>query len=94
MRDWVIIFNIVIFFIGNTFAASTHHYIHEDSHHHEVEHECQECVNIENSSNFIFDFGAFGFLDDNKTPVIFENISFSEFNSIQISLSRAPPISL
>ena len=94
MRNWLIIFNIAIFFIGNTFAASAHYHNHEDSHHHEQEYDCQECINIENSSNFVFDFDTAIFSDNNKTLGVFESISFFEFDVIQIYLSRAPPISL
>jgi hypothetical protein len=82
MKSWLIILNIAIFFIGNTFAASAHYYNHEDSHHHEQEYDCQECINIENSSNFVFDFDTAIFSDNNKTLGVFENSSIKIKNKI------------
>jgi hypothetical protein len=91
MNSWFIILNIAIFFIGNTFAASAHYHTHEDSHHHKQEYDCQECINIENSSNYIPNFDQVSFSDQKSNLVMFEYASFIKFNVDKLYFSRAPP---
>ena len=65
--------------------------MYDDSHHHE-EYECQECMNIENSSNYISNFDEISFSDNSDNLVMFEYVRFIEFNIEEVYLSRAPPI--
>ena len=88
MKNLLIIYNIVFLFTGNVLLSSAHHLFSHDHHNHShsliEEHECLECVNIDNSSNFIDNFTGFDFSNNISTQLIqisFENIIFDIFKS-------------
>ena len=94
MKNLLIIYNIIFLFTGNVLLSSAHHLFSHDHHNHSMieEHECLECINIDNSSNFIDDFTSFDFLDNFSNQLIqlfFVNIIFDINES---STPRAPPI--
>ncbi len=94
MKNLLIIYNIVFLFTGNVLLSSAHHLFSHDHHNHSVieEHECLECINIDNSNNFVDDFTSFDFsnnISDQLIQISFENIIFDVFES---NTSRAPPL--
>ena len=94
MKKCFIIFNVIFLLFGNVLASNIHYahmHIHEESHHHEV-YDCEACLNIENSSNYIPDFDQVSFSDQESNLVIFKYASFIKFNVDKLYFSRAPPV--
>ena len=93
MKNLLIIYNVIFLLAGNVLFSNIH-YIHNQNHSHDHEtNECQECIIIENSSNYISDFQEVIFSNNNINLFVYEYYSFIEFNINQTYLSRAPPIS-
>ena len=97
MKKLLIIYNIIFLLTGNVLLSSAHHLLfhNHDSHTHVEfdEHECIECINVENSNNYILDTSEVNFSNNHIAQLLFLYI-----NNIKISInkgsdSRAPPIS-
>ena len=94
MKKLLIIYNIIFLFTGNVLLSSAHHlFAHDHSHDITLEkHECIECINIDNSNNFVDDFTSFDFsnnISDQLIQISFKNTIFDIFES---NTSRAPPL--
>ena len=95
MRNLLIIYNVIFLLFGNVLFSSIH-YLHDHNHDSEVQedHECNECIIIENSNNYISDLNQVSF--SNNTVNIFANgycnLSYDD-DIKQIYFSRAPPVS-
>ena len=93
MKSLVIIYNILFLLVGNVLFSNIHHlHEHDDVNEHEIV-ECQECLILENSSNYISNHEKIDF-SVNKTNLLEKNLS--DFIGISVerkSLSRAPPTS-
>ena len=93
MKNLLIIYNVIFLLAGNVLLSNIYH-IHDHSHSHNHEYyECEECIIIENSSNYISDFQEVNFSNNNINLFVYEYYSLIEFNINQTYLSRAPPIS-
>ena len=66
MKKLLIIYNIIFLFTGNVLLSSAHHLLfHDHEEHIQFEkHECIECINAENSNNYILDFLNFNQIND------------------------------
>jgi hypothetical protein len=90
MKNVIIILNVLFLFFGNILFSNILH--HDHCHESEV-YECEECINFENSNNYIVEFQNTFFL--NITSDLISSEYFDTINSYVNSqyLSRAPPIS-
>jgi len=95
MKKILIIYNIIFLFTGNVLLSSVHHlFIHDHSHDITLEkHECIECINAENSNNYILDTNEVNFLNNNITQFALLYTNNIKFAINKASDSRAPPIS-
>ena len=95
MKKLLIIYNIIFLFTGNVLLSSVDHlFIH--NHSHDIileEHECIECINAENSNNYILDTNEVNFSNNNITQFILLYANNIKFAINKGSDSRAPPIS-
>ena len=92
MKSLLIIYNVIFLFAGNVLLSNIHHY----EHHHSYQHknvECQECIIIENSNNYVTDFQEVNFLNNNINLFACDFFSIIEFDVSRKYLARAPPIS-
>ena len=94
VKNLLIIYNVMFLSFGNVLFSNIH-YSHDHDHDHETEevHECQECINIENSSNYTINFQEVNFSNNNINQSVFQNSSPIEFKIERIYCTRAPPIS-
>jgi len=94
MKNLLIIYNIIFLSFGNVLFSSIH-YLHDHHHSDEIheEHECKECIIIENSNNYVSDFQQVNFSNNIFNEFIALYLSTNEFNIIKSCSSRAPPIS-
>ena len=93
MKKLLIIYNIVFLIAGNILLA-TNHYSHNHSHVHDTyTNECEECIIIENSTNYFTDFDEEKFLKNKTFQFVLEYFSAIDLSSAKIYLSRAPPLS-
>ena len=96
MKKLLIIYNIIFLLTGNVLLSSAHHLLfhNHDSHTHVEfeEHECIECINVENSNNYILDNSVVNFSNNNTNQFVLLYFDKIQTN-INISTdSRAPPI--
>ena len=95
MRNLLIIYNVIFLLFGNVLFSSIHylHHHHHDTEIHE-EHECNECVIIKNTNNYVSDFQEVNFSNNTVDIFIYEYCYSSYSNIKQIYSSRAPPLFL
>ena len=95
MKKILIIYNIIFLFTGNVLLSSAHHLLfHDHEHHTQVEeHECIECVNAENSNNYITNNNEFVFSNNHINQFVLLYSNNIKFNIDKSRDSRAPPIS-
>ena len=92
MKNLLIIYNVAFLLAGNV-LLTTNHYLHDHNHSHVHNTEqCDECIIIENNSNYVSEFQEVNFLTYNTNLFVFEYI-FIQSNIEQTYSSRAPPIS-
>ena len=94
MKKILITSNLIFFLFGNVLLSNTFHLLEHDHNHDHNHYECEECVIIENSSNYILDFNEVTFSNNNSNISVFECISIFELDVLQRYSSRAPPASL
>ena len=95
MKNLFIILNIIFLLTGNLLFSSIHH-VHGHSHVHEhnnIIEECEDCINIDNSNNFILDSQEFVFSINVLNLYVFKYSNIFELHSYKKYNSRAPPIS-
>ena len=90
MKKSLITCNIIFFLLGNILISNIHDSFDHDHDH--MEYECQECMIIENSSNYISDSDEVNFSNNNTNLFVAEYVSVIKFNVEKTYLSRAPPI--
>ncbi|MBI65938.1 MAG: hypothetical protein CMG64_06570 [Candidatus Marinimicrobia bacterium] len=95
MKNLLIIYNIIFLFVGNTLFSSIHYLHHHDhDHNHGFEiHECEECIIIQDSNDYILEYEQVNFSNNNTGLFVFKYISILEFDFPKNCLSRAPPTS-
>tara|TARA_Y100000814_G_scaffold75995_1_gene47748 strand:- start:42 stop:335 length:294 start_codon:yes stop_codon:yes gene_type:complete len=97
MRNLLIIYNVIFLLAGNVLFSNIHHnhnHNHNHSHTDDYEtHECQECINFENSSNYVQDFQKVSFSNNYTSLLVNEYSVFFRIDIQNIAHSRAPPIS-
>ena len=94
MKNLLIIYNVIFLLAGNVLFSNIHSMHHD--HHHSEEHqtsECQECIIIENSNNYVLDFQEINFSNNYISLFVNEHLSIFKNDIQKIYLSRAPPIS-
>ena len=94
MKKLLIIYNVVFLLAGNVLLATNHYFQyhdHDHSHAHNTD-QCEECIIIENNSNYVSEFQEVNFSTINTNLFVSKYILI-EFNIEQTYLSRAPPIS-
>ena len=92
MKHLIIIFNVIFLLAGNVLFLNIH-YLKEHNHDDHDYHTCQECVNLNNSNQYISNANNIKFLKNKTFQFVFEYFSGFEFISSKIYLSRAPPLS-
>tara|TARA_Y100000590_G_C15604536_1_gene971437 strand:+ start:966 stop:1253 length:288 start_codon:yes stop_codon:yes gene_type:complete len=95
MKNLLILYNVIFFFAGNVLLSNIHHLNHHHHHHHNdlIENqECYECINFENSKDYILDLKEVKFSNTFESIVI-ECPKKNEFVLPKERKSRAPPIS-
>ena len=97
MKNLLIIYNVIFLLAGNVLFSNIHHnhnHNHNHSHTDDYEtHECQECINFENSSNYVQDFQKVSFSNNYTSLLVNEYSVFFRIDIQNIAHSRAPPIS-
>ena len=95
MKKILIIYNIIFLFTGNVLLSSVHHlFMHNHSHDITLEkHECIECINAENSNNYILEINEVNFSNNTINQFVFLYRNDIKFTIDKSSDSRAPPIS-
>ena len=91
MKNLIIIFNIVFLFFGSILFSNIHHH-HDQCYTYEI-NQCEECINFENSNNYILDFHEVNFSNNNTNLFVYQYFGTIGFNAHRKYLSRAPPIS-
>ena len=101
MKKVLIIYNVLFLLIGNVLLSNMH-YMHDHNHHHHHHHEdvdayesdeCQECIIIKNTNNYVLDFQQISFSNNHFNLFVNQYYTVIEFDIEQTFLSRAPPIS-
>ena len=93
MRKKIIILNIAVLLFGNVLFETIHYF---ESHAHGISseiHGCQECLALENNSNYTTDFNNVIILKNKSTFLYSESFAFIRFNLKSKNRSRAPPFS-
>tara|TARA_B100000700_G_C14224336_1_gene480732 strand:- start:27 stop:311 length:285 start_codon:yes stop_codon:yes gene_type:complete len=91
MKRLFIIYNILFLLAGNILFSNVHvHLQHDHSDEHET-HECQQCLLLENSNNYILDFEEAVFSSYNSGKFTSKKIVFISLDRNKKYLSRAPP---
>ena len=91
MKNLFLIYNVLFLLVGNVLFSSTHLL-----HHHPDEHEtyeCEQCILLDNSSNYILDFQEANFSNCNSNKFIVKQIVAISLDKNKEYLSRAPPAS-
>ena len=90
-------YSILFLFLGNILFSNIHLLYHHDHHHvhnhnHSVEyHECEECINIQNNNNFIYEADELSILNTIFLQFSFQDLITFDFSIKKTFLSRAPP---
>ena len=95
MKNLLIIYNVIFFLLGNILISNIH-YLSDHDHDHDPIHnkyDCDECIIIENSNDYILDFDNSFFSNNIKSLSISKSFDVIYFEYYQIYFSRAPPIS-
>ena len=92
MKNLLIICNVIFLLVGNILFSNIH-YLNEHNHENHAHYECEECIIIENSTNYFTDFDEEKFLKNKTFQFVLEYFSAIDLSSAKIYLSRAPPIS-
>ena len=97
MKNLLIIYNVIFLLVGNVLFSNIHHnHNHNHNHNHTDDyktHECQECINFENSSNYVQGFQKVIFSNNYTSLLVNEYLVFFRIDIQNIAHSRAPPIS-
>ncbi len=94
MKKVSIISSLIFFLLGNVLASNVHYLLeHEHEHEHSTYVECQECLFIENTNDYILDFDKVRFSNNSTNVLVPQYFSVIQINIKQRYLSRAPPIS-
>jgi len=92
MKKVLIISNLIFFLLGNVLLSNVH-YLLDHEHEHSMHDECQECLLIENTNNYIPDFDNVQFSNNSISVLVYQYLSFIQIDIKQQYQSRAPPIS-
>jgi len=96
MKNLLILYNIIFFFAGNVLLSNIHYFNHHHDPHdyHDLlkEDECYECINFEDSKNYILDLKEVKFSDTIKS-FVFEYSDTIDSLLHKNYKSRSPPIS-
>ena len=97
MKKLLIIYNIIFLFTGNVLLSSVHHLFAHDHHHgHDhsnayQKHECIECVNADNNSNYISVDSEVNFSNNHINQFVLLYFDGIKFDINKSTDSRAPP---
>ena len=98
MKNLLIVYNVIFLLTGNALFLDIHHMDDHNSHEHHSHdyeiNECQECIIIESSKNYVIDIQNINFSNNNINLFVYESYTSNESHIRQTYLSRAPPISL
>ena len=93
MKNLLIIYKVIFLLAGNVLFSNIHH---NHNHNHTDDYktlECQECINFENSSNYVQGFQKVIFSNNYSSLLVNEYSVFFRIDIQNIAHSRAPPIS-
>ena len=93
MRKKLHMLNIAVLLFGNVLFETIHYF---ESHDHSISyeiHDCQECLVLENNSNYTSDFYNVNSLKNKFTFLTSESFGFIRFNLKSKNRQRAPPFS-
>ena len=92
MKKALITYNVLFLIMGNVLFSNLHH--HDHDHSHDFNHDnCEECLIIENGSNYIPDCDELTLSSNNFSKFVSDFISAIECFFEKTYLSRAPPVS-
>ena len=91
MKNLFLIYNILFLLAGNILFSSTH-FLHGHSDEHDT-YECEQCILLDNSNNYILDFQEVNFPSYNSNKFIIKQIVAISLDRNKEYLSRAPPTS-
>ena len=95
MKNILFIYNIVFLFLGNILLANIH-FLHDHNHDHDHKYEiveCEECITFESNKNYDLDNGDIKSIKFDISLFFYEFSNIILHNTLETSLSRAPPIS-
>ena len=95
MKNILFIYNIIFLFLGSSLFANIHilhHHNHEHEHGFEIV-ECEECIAFESSKNYVLDSDDINSINSDISLFVYEFSNIILCNTLEIFLSRAPPIS-
>ena len=92
MKNLLILYNVIFLLAGNVLFSNIHYINHHHSHDHQT-NECQECIIIENSNNYVIDFHEINFSNNNINLFVFEYSDSIDSFLHKDYKSRAPPTS-
>ena len=87
MKNLLILYDVIFLLAGNVLFSNIH-YMHD----HQT-NECQECIIIENSNNYVIDFHEINFSNNNINLFVFEYSDSIDSFLHKDYKSRAPPTS-
>ena len=93
MKNLLIVYNVIFLLAGNVLFSNIHHNHNHDHTYDYDNHECQECINFENSSNYVQGFQKVIFSNNYTSLLVNEYSVFFRIDIQNIAHSRAPPIS-
>ena len=94
MKKALIIYNTLFLILGNVLFSNLHHLAHNHDHDHGFNHtDCEECLIIENGSNYIPDCDELKLSNNNFSQFLSDFFIAIECSFEKTYLSRAPPIS-
>ena len=91
MRSFLIILNIIFLLVGNVLFSSIHYLHNHHSNEIHENNECQECIIIENTNNYVSNFQEVNLPTYETNLFVNEYIGIIKFNFKKKYLSRAPP---
>ena len=92
MKKALIIYNTLFLILGNVLFSNLHHLDHD--HDHDFNHtDCEECVIIDNTNNYILDCDEALFSNNYYNQFVYEFVGVVKRSINKRFLSRAPPIS-
>ncbi len=90
MKNLLIICNVIFLLVGNVLFSNIH-YLNEHNHENHANYECEECIIIENSTNYFTDFDEEKFLKNKTFQFVLEYFSAIDLSSAKYIFPELHP---